>query len=449
MINTHPRPRNSVTPMTHFVYKNGALYAEEVPLARIAEQVRTPFYCYSTAALRGRYRAFANAFADVDATICYALKANSTLAVVRTLAAEGAGADVLSEGELRIALAAGIPCEKIVFSGVGKTREEIVFALQTGILQINVESEPELELLGEVASALGKQVAVAVRINPDVDARTHAKITTGKKENKFGVPMDEAARLYARGAALPNLLMRGVSVHIGSQITELAPYRKAFKRVVELVHKLRADGHDIRRIDFGGGLGITYHKEKPPSAEAYAAVVKKATGGLQVSLTFEPGRFLVGNAGVLVTRVLYVKQGAAHRFLIVDAAMNDLIRPALYDAYHEIVPLKESAKRAMRKPVDVVGPVCESADIFARARMLPPVEAGELLAICSAGAYVSVMASTYNTRLPAPEVLVNGVRYAVVRPRPTYDDLISRDCLPDWLAEPTNRVASGRASGAA
>lgn len=435
--------------MTHFAYRNGTLHAEDVPLARIAEDVGTPFYCYSTAALRGQYRTFANAFADVNAMVCYALKANSTLAVVRTLALEGAGADVVSEGELRIALAAGIPREKIVFSGIGKTREEIAFALKTGILQINIESEPELELLGEVASALGTQVSVAVRINPDVDARTHVKITTGKKENKFGVPWNEARRLYGRGAAMPNLLMRGVAVHIGSQLTELSPYRRAFGRVVELVRKLRADGHDIRSVNLGGGLGITYHKEKPPSVEDYAAMVKKATKGLDVSFIFEPGRYLVGNAGVLVTRVLYVKQGAAHRFVIVDAAMNDLIRPTLYDAYHEIVPLKKPTKKAGRKPIDVVGPVCESADVFARARLLPRVEAGEFLAICSAGAYVSVMASTYNTRLPAPEVLVNGARYAVVRPRPSYDDLIGRDRLPDWLVERQDRLASKRASGAA
>jgi diaminopimelate decarboxylase len=429
--------------MTEFAYRDGMLHAEEVSLARIAEEVGTPFYCYSSAAITGRYRAFANALADVDATICYALKANSTLAVVRSLAAEGAGADVVSEGELRIALAAGVPPSRIVFSGVGKTRAEIAFALQTGIHQINVESEPELELLDEVTRALGREIAIAVRINPDVDAHTHAKITTGKKENKFGVPMDDASRLYARGAAMPNLRMRGVAVHIGSQLTDLAPYRQAFERVAGLVRALRAEGHDIRRVDLGGGLGIAYHKENPPSVEDYAATAKAATRGLDVALTFEPGRFLVGNAGVLVTRVVYMKEGAAHRFVIVDAAMNDLIRPALYDAYHEIVPLKEPAGGAARAPADVVGPVCESADIFARARPLPPLAAGELLAICSAGAYASVMASTYNSRLPAPEVMVKGTRYAVVRPRLDYDALIGRDRLPDWLAEREGMAARG------
>lgn len=427
--------------MTEFAYKNGGLHAEDVSLKRIAEEVGTPFYCYSRAALRRQYGAFANAFAGVDATICYALKANSSLAVVRTLADEGAGADVVSEGELRIALAAGVPAGKIVFSGVGKTRQEIVFALECGIHQINVESEPELALIGEAASTLGKEIAVAIRINPDVDARTHAKITTGKKENKFGVPLDTARALYAQGAAMPNLRMEGVAVHIGSQLTEIEPYRQAFERAVAFVRTLRGDGHAIRRLDLGGGLGIQYDGETPPAIEDYATMVKAVTREIGCALTFEPGRYLVGNAGVIVTRIIYLKDGAAHRFVIVDAAMNDLIRPALYEAFHRIVPVTEPTRGAALEPFDIVGPICESADIFARARALPPIAAGELLAICSAGAYASVMASTYNSRPLAPEVMVNGARYAVVRPRLDYEEMIGRDRLPDWI-EPRVGVAA-------
>jgi diaminopimelate decarboxylase len=421
--------------MEAFTYRNGALCAEGVPLARIAAELGTPFYCYSGAALAGQYRTFAAAVADLDATICYALKANATLAVVRSFAELGAGADVVSEGEIRIALAAGIPPERIVFSGVGKSRSELAFALETGVAQINVESAPELELLAEVARALGRSARVAIRINPDVDARTHHKITTGKKENKFGVPLEEARRLFARGAELaPAIAMEGIAVHIGSQLTELEPYRRAFAHAAAFVRALRAEGHSVRRLDLGGGLGIAYHQERPPSIEAYAAAAREAVEGLGCALTFEPGRFLVGNAGVLVTRVLYVKQGAAHRFVIVDAGMNDLLRPALYDAYHAIVPLREPAQSAALEPAEVVGPVCESADLFARARPLPPLAGGDLLAICSAGAYASVMSSTYNGRLPAPEAMVSGERYAVIRPRPGYEELIARDRLPDWLA---------------
>ncbi len=332
--------------MPDFAYKGGKLMAEGVALARIAAEVGTPYYCYSTAALVRGYERFAEAFAGVPAMVCYALKANSTLAVVRTLAERGAGADVVSEGELLTALAAGIPAGRIIFSGVGKTRAELAAALDARILQINVESEPELELLGELARGLGRPVAVALRINPDVDARTHAKITTGKKENKFGVPLAEARQLYARGAKMPNLVMQGAALHIGSQLETLQPYRRAFRRLVGLLRTLRADGHDIRRLDFGGGLGITYREEQPPSVESYAALVKELTRGLDVELAFEPGRYLVGNAGVLVTRVLYVKEGAAHRFVIVDAGMNDLIRPTLYDAYHAIKPVAEPARGA-------------------------------------------------------------------------------------------------------
>ncbi|HYB08246.1 MAG TPA: diaminopimelate decarboxylase [Alphaproteobacteria bacterium] len=419
--------------MDDFTYRGGFLHAEDVPLPRIAEAVGTPFYCYSTRAILRQYQAFKNAFAGVDAKICYALKANANLAVVRTLVTAGAGADVVSEGELRIALAAGAAPAKIVFSGVGKTRREIAFALETGIFQINVESEPELEVLGETARSLGKEIDVAIRLNPDVDARTHAKITTGRKENKFGVLMESARQLYVRGARMPGLSMRGVAVHIGSLLTDIAPYREAFERVVEFVRVLRKDGHDIRRIDLGGGLGIAYGNETTPGVTDYAAMVKEVTGGIGCELTFEPGRFLVGNAGLLVSRVVYVKKGAARDIVIVDSAMNDLIRPALYDAFHKIVTVAEPNPGARHEPVDVVGPVCESADIFARARALTPVVAGDLLAICSAGAYASVMASTYNARLPAPEVMVNGAKYAVVRPRPDYAELMGRDCLPDWL----------------
>ncbi|HKO06678.1 MAG TPA: diaminopimelate decarboxylase [Alphaproteobacteria bacterium] len=429
--------------MSEFAYRRGALNAEDVPLARIAAEVKTPFYCYSTAALERRLSTFTAAFADVDAMVCYALKANSTLAVVRTFANLGAGADVVSEGELRVALAAGIPPERILFSGVGKTRAELEFALAAGILQINVESEPELELLGELAKGMRRPVSAALRINPDVDARTHEKITTGMKENKFGVPLSEASRLFARGAAMANLRLQGVAVHIGSQLESLAPYRRAFARIVKLAKELRVQGHDIRRLDFGGGLGITYKNESPPTVEAYAAMVKELTKGLDAQLAFEPGRFLVGNAGVLVTRVLYVKEGAAHRFVIVDAAMNDLIRPTLYDAYHAIKPVTAPAKDAALERADVVGPVCETGDFLARARPLPPLAEGDLLAICSAGAYASVMASTYNARLPAPEVMVKGSRYAVVRARPDYEDMLRRDRIPDWLGVPATGPARG------
>ena len=431
--------------MEAFAYRDGMLSAEEVPLTRIAEAVGTPFFCYSSAALENRYAGFVRAFAGADAMVCYALKANSTLAVVRTLAALGAGADVVSEGELRIARAAGIPPERIVFSGVGKTRAELAAAIAEGIHQINVESEPELELLGELARPLGRPLAVALRVNPDVDAHTHAKISTGRKEDKFGVPLEAAPRLFARAAAMPNLALDGLALHIGSQITALEPYRRAFKRMVGLARALRGEGHTIRRLDFGGGLGIRYRDERPPTVEAYAAMVKALVAGLEVELAFEPGRYLVGNAAVLVSRVLYLKENGARRFVVVDAAMNDLIRPSLYEAYHEIVPLAEPAPGAVRAAVDVVGPVCETGDYFARARALPPLEAGALLAIRSAGAYASVMASTYNGRRPAPEVMVKGARYAVVRPRPDYDELLRRDRLPDWLGERPGRAARGAA----
>jgi diaminopimelate decarboxylase len=417
-----------------FSYRDGGLCAEEVPLARIAEAVGTPFYCYSSAAIERRYRQFAAAFADRRAEIHYALKANSNLAVIRLLARLGAGADVVSEGELRRALAAGVPPERIVFSGIGKTAAEMRIALEAGIHQINVESEPELTLLSEVASRLGKTAEIAIRINPDVDARTHAKISTGKKENKFGIDLAHAAGAFRRAAQLPGLAPVGLALHIGSQLTELLPFELAFARAAEFMRALARDGFALRRLDLGGGLGIRYHNERPPTVEDYALLVKRVTDGLDVELAFEPGRWLVGNAGVLVARVLYVKEGVSRRFLIQDAAMNDLIRPALYEAWHEIMPVRAPDAGALRRPFDVVGPVCETGDSFAMQRLLPAMAPGELLALMSAGAYGAAMSSSYNTRRPASEVLVRGDQFAIIRPRPSYDELLSQDRLPDWLA---------------
>ncbi len=416
-----------------FDYRAGELYAEEVPLARIAAAVGTPFYCYSSAAIAGAYQRFAAAFATERATIHYALKANSNLAVVRLLASLGAGADVVSEGELRRALAAGVPAGRIVFSGIGKTEAEIAFALERGIFQINVESVPELDLLSAVASRLGRTAPVALRVNPDVDARTHAKISTGKKENKFGIDMDHAADAYRKAAKLPGLRTTGLAVHIGSQLTELAPFEAAFRRVIELAQALRREELALERLDLGGGLGIRYRAEAPPAIEEYAELVHRLTGNLGLALAFEPGRAIVGNAGVMVARVLYVKAGVTRRFVIQDAAMNDLMRPPLYDAWHEIVPVREPDSRSARAPMDIVGPVCETGDTFALGRPLPPVAPGDLLAILSAGAYGAVMSSSYNTRLLAPEVLVKGEEFAVVRPRPSYDELLGQDRIPPWL----------------
>jgi len=417
-----------------FAYRAGELCAEEVPLSRIAAAVGTPFYCYSSAAIERRYRRFAKAFADRPARICYALKANSNLAVIRLLARLGAGADVVSEGELRRALAAGVPAERIVFSGVGKTEAEIGFALETGVHQINIESEPELSAVSSVASALGKTAAVAIRVNPDVDAHTHAKIATGRKENKFGIDLAQAPGAFRRAAQLPGLDVAGVALHIGSQLTDLGPFELAYRRVVELMRALAAEGIALGRLDLGGGLGIRYRHERPPAIEDYAAMVKRVTEGMAAELAFEPGRWMVGNAGVLVSRVVYVKDGVARRFLIQDAAMNDLIRPALYEAWHEIVPVREPATGAERRPIDVVGPVCETGDSFAAQRPLPPIGSGELIAVLSAGAYGAVMSSSYNTRPTAPEVLVRGDRFAVIRPRPSFEELLAQDRMPDWLA---------------
>ena len=421
--------------MTQFAYRNGSLHAEAMPLAGIAEAVGTPFYCYSASALESAWRAFAAAFAGQDATICFALKANSNLAVVSTLARLGAGADVVSEGELRRALAAGVPAGRIVFSGVGKSREEMAFALKAGIFQLNVESLPELEALSEVASGLGLTASIALRVNPDVDAGTHHKISTGKKENKFGIDFDHAREFYARAAALPGIRPVGLAVHIGSQLTSLEPFRHAFKKTAQLVAALRADGHTVSRLDLGGGLGIVYRDEIPPEIADYAAMVREATQGLGVHLVLEPGRALVGNAGVLVSRVLYVKSGLHRRFVILDAAMNDLIRPSLYDAWHAIVPVTEPPAGTQSEPFDVVGPVCETGDTFASQRQLVPPRPGDLMAIRSAGAYGAVMASSYNTRPLIPEVMVSGQRFAVIRHRPSYEEMLSLDHLPPWLAD--------------
>jgi diaminopimelate decarboxylase len=417
-----------------FAYRGGELHAESVPLARIADAVGTPFYCYSSAALERRYRRFTAAFADRPALLCYAMKANSNLAVVRTLARLGAGADVVSEGELRRALAAGVPADKIVFSGIGKTEAELAFAVGVGAHQINVESEPELRLLSAVAARLGKTVSIAVRVNPDVDARTHAKIATGKRENKFGIDLDHAADAVRLAAALPGLEPVGLAVHIGSQLTELAPFELAFTRVVELTRRLRAEGIALTRLDLGGGLGIRFRHETPPAIEDYAAMVKRVTQGLDVALAFEPGRWIVGNAGVLVARVLHVKDGATRRFVVVDAAMNDLIRPALYDAWHEIVPVHAPEPGAALQPVDVVGPICETGDSFAAQRPLPPLVSGDLVALLSAGAYGAVMSSSYNSRPLVPEVLVRDDAFAVVRARPSFEEILSQDKMPEWLA---------------
>lgn len=426
--------------MDHFTYRSGTLHAEGVPLDAIAEAVGTPFYCYSTATLRRHFEVVRDAFAGLDALVCFALKANSNLAVVRTLGELGAGADVVSEGELRRALAAGIPAERIVFSGVGKTRRELEFAVDTGILQINVESEPELEALNEVARARGKRVRIAVRVNPDVDANTHEKITTGRKENKFGIEWTRAHAVIRRASAMPGIEVTGVAVHIGSQLTDIAPFRDAFLRVRDLVVMLRTDGIALKRVDLGGGLGIPYADETPPSPAQYAAVVRETLGDLGLGMVLEPGRLLVGNAGILVTRVIYVKEGATRTFVIVDAAMNDLMRPALYDAHHAVVTVRQPDKGTEPIHADIVGPVCETGDTFARRRPLPPVESGDLLVLRTAGAYGATMASTYNSRLLVPEVMVNNDSFSVVRARPTYEEMLAMERLPEWMeAAPKGR----------
>jgi diaminopimelate decarboxylase len=420
--------------MHHFAFRDGVMHAEAVSLAGIADVVGTPFYCYSSATLERHYRLFAELFADVPSLVCYALKANSNQAVIATLARLGAGADVVSGGELKRARAAGVPSSKITFSGVGKTEPELALAIDEGILCVNVESEPELALLSAVASQKGRTMNVSVRVNPDIDARTHAKIATGKAENKFGIPISRARDVYAAAARLPGLRVTGIDMHIGSQITELKPFDDAFALLSDLVQTLRADGHAIEHLDLGGGLGIPYHdgNEPPPHPEAYARVVKRATEGLGCTLIFEPGRLLVGNAGILVTRVIYVKYAETKIFVVVDAGMNDLIRPTLYDAHHHISAVVE---RPQAEPMtaDVVGPVCESGDFLARDRILDAPWPGDLLAVMSTGAYGAVQASTYNTRPLVPEVLVRGAHWALVRPRIDPEALIGLDRLPPWL----------------
>ena len=422
--------------MHHFTYRDGVLHAEDVDLRALSGKVGTPFYCYSSATLERHYRVFADAFGGMDALVCYAVKANSNQAVLKTLSRLGAGMDIVSEGELRRALAADVPPERIVFSGIGKTREEMAAGLDAGILCLNVESEPEMEALAEVAASKGLRAPISVRVNPDVDARTHRKIATGKSENKFGIPISRAREVYAHAARLPALKVTGVDMHIGSQITDLTPFGNATRLLAELARDLRAEGHDLRHMDLGGGLGVPYREDEmpPPDPTAYAEVVRRHTKDLGLKLIFEIGRMIAGNAGILVTRVLYVKRGEGKTFVIADAGMNDLIRPTLYEAHHDIKPVAEPAAGAPRIVADVVGPVCESGDYLALDREMPEVRAGDLLAVMTAGAYGAVQAGTYNTRPLVPEMLVRGADTAVVRPRQTYGELIGLDRLPEWLA---------------
>lgn len=418
--------------MTPFKYINGVLHADGVSLANVADAVGTPFYCYSETAIVGQFDAYMNAFADQDVRVCYAMKANDNLAVLRALANRGAGADVVSGGELKKALAAGIPADRIIFSGVGKTQDELAEALDAEIMQINVESFPEMEALSAIATARNRTAEIAIRINPNVDAKTHEKIATGRKQDKFGIDIDQAGEAYRRAAELPGLKAVSVAVHIGSQLVSLEPFRAAFSRVATLVGELRDAGHDIRRVDLGGGLGIDYDGTPPPTPAAYAQVVKETVGGLGCRILLEPGRNLVGNAGVLVTRVIYTKEGADRDFVIVDAAMNDLIRPTLYEAHHGIRPVAQPAEGANLQSVDVVGPVCETGDTFTRARDLPPIGAGDLIVFDSAGAYGAVMASTYNARPHVAEVMVQGNQFSIVRARQSIEDMLRAESFADW-----------------
>jgi len=421
--------------MDHFLSRDGELWAEDVPLSEIAAAVGTPVYVYSSATLLRHLRLFDEALHGTPHLVCFAVKALSNVAVLRLLGEEGAGMDVVSEGEYRRAVAAGVPGDRIVFSGVGKTRGEMRAALQGGVRQFNLESEPEMRALSEVATALGVTAPVAIRVNPDVDARTHAKIATGKSENKFGIPIAKAREAYREAAALPGLRVVGIDVHIGSQLTDLAPFEAAYRKVAELTGALRADGHAIERLDLGGGLGIPYTRsnEVPPLPSEYGEVIRRSVGHLGCEIVIEPGRLIAGNAGVLLSRVIYVKEGEGRDFLILDAAMNDLVRPAMYDAHHDIVPVREPAPGAPGRTYDVVGPVCETGDTFARARTLPDLREGDLVAFRSAGAYGAVMASEYNSRPLVPEVLVQNDQFAVIRPRPSYEELIGKDSIPAWL----------------
>ncbi|MDH5451711.1 MAG: diaminopimelate decarboxylase [Paracoccaceae bacterium] len=421
--------------MDHFLYRDGALFAEDVAVADIAASVGTPFYVYSTATLERHYRLFEEALAGMPHLVCYAMKANSNLAVIRTLGNLGAGMDVVSIGEYLKAKAAGVPGDRIVFSGVGKTADEMRTALTGGIRQFNVESEPELLALNAVAMSLDQTAPVTIRVNPDVDAKTHEKIATGRKEDKFGIPISRARAIYAEAAALPGIEVVGIDVHIGSQLTDLAPFELAYGKIAELTRQLRADGHNIRRLDLGGGLGIPYERSNsaPPLPLDYGAVIKRTLGDLDCEIEIEPGRLIAGNAGLLVSKVIYVKSGEDRKFLILDSAMNDLVRPSMYGSHHDIVPVNEPGPGLEPQPFDVVGPVCESGDTFAKQRLLPPVAAGDLVAFRSAGAYGAVMASEYNSRPLIPEVLVKGDQFAVIRARPSYDAMINRDSIPEWL----------------
>ncbi|MAJ76725.1 diaminopimelate decarboxylase [Sulfitobacter sp. TMED3] len=421
--------------MDHFLYRDGALFAEDVAISEIAAAVGTPFYVYSTATLLRHFKAFDDALDGMDHLVCYAMKANSNQAVLKTLAQAGAGMDVVSAGEYLRAKAAGVPGDKIVFSGVGKTVSEIRLALEGGIRQFNVESEPEMEVLDAVARSMDKVAPITIRVNPDVDAKTHAKIATGKSENKFGIPIARAREVYRMAAAMPGLEVVGIDVHIGSQLTDLTPFELAYQKVAELTEQLRADGHTIRRLDLGGGLGIPYERSNaaPPLPTDYGAMVQKTLGHLGCEIEIEPGRLIAGNAGLMVSEVIYVKSGEGRDFLIIDGAMNDLIRPAMYEAHHDIIPVVEAEAGAEQQPYDIVGPVCESGDTFAKQRMMPKLAAGDLVTFRSAGAYGAVMASEYNSRALIPEVLVHGDQFAVIRRRPTFDEMINRDTIPEWL----------------
>jgi len=421
--------------MDHFLYRNGELYAEDVPVAEIAAAVGTPFYCYSAATLTRHYTLFDEALDGTDHLVCYAIKAASNLAILKLLGDLGAGMDVVSGGEYARARAAGVPGERIVFSGVGKTRDEMRLALASGIRQFNVESEPELEALNAVALELGTVAPITIRVNPDVDAQTHAKIATGKSENKFGIPISRARAVYAEAAAMKGLDVVGIDVHIGSQLTRLEPFREAYAKVAQLTEDLRADGHDIRRLDLGGGLGIPYTRsnEAPPLPLHYGEMIRETLGHLGCEIEIEPGRLIAGNAGIMVAAVIYVKQGEGRDFLILDAAMNDLVRPAMYDAHHDIVPVTEPEPGVGPARYDIVGPVCETGDTFARGRDMPALRAGDLVAFRSAGAYGAVMSSEYNSRPLIPEVLVQGDQFAVIRARPTLEEMLNRDTIPAWL----------------
>ncbi|MCV6823293.1 MULTISPECIES: diaminopimelate decarboxylase [Halocynthiibacter] len=421
--------------MDHFLYRNGELYAEDVPVSEIAKSVGTPCYIYSAATLTRHFKLFDEALEGTDHLVCFAMKSNSNQAVLKLLAGLGAGMDVVSGGEYARARAAGVSGDKIVFSGVGKTREEMSAALTGGIRQFNVESEPEMLALNEVALSLGTVAPIAIRINPDVDAKTHEKIATGKSENKFGIPISRAREVYALAASLKGLKIMGIDVHIGSQLVELEPFELAYQKVRELTEVLRADDHEITRLDLGGGLGIPYERsnEAPPLPIEYGELIKRTLGDLGCEIEIEPGRLISGNAGIMVSSVIYVKSGEDRDFLIIDGAMNDLVRPSMYSAHHDIIPLKEPAAGAEQQPYDIVGPVCESGDTFAKGRNMPVLEAGDVVAFRSAGAYGAVMASEYNSRPLIPEVLVSGDQFAVIRSRPTFQEMIARDTVPEWL----------------